>query len=230
MKKTAKDLDQVLGGLLEEHKGMEGNHDKDDHEEDFMDVMISILDGDEEISSYDAHTIIKSTCLAFILGGSDTTSVTMTWALALLLNNREALRRVQQELDDNVGRERQVRESDVKNLVYLRDVMKETLRLYPAGLLLLGPHVSLENCTVGGYHISASTRLLVNASKLHRDPNVWLDPCGFSPERFLTPHKDVEVKGQNFQLIYSAPGELPTVFLFSFSQNLAYSFYKLCSA
>ncbi|GMN22093.1 hypothetical protein TIFTF001_040179 [Ficus carica] len=112
----------------------------------------------------------------------------------------DSLRRVQQELDENVGRERQVRESDVKNLIYLQAVIKETLRLYPAGPLL-APRESSEDCTVGGYQIPAGTRLLVNASKLHRDPNVWSDPLEFRPERFLTTHKDVEVGGQNFEMI-----------------------------
>ncbi|KAK6245329.1 hypothetical protein SCA6_008419 [Theobroma cacao] len=37
--------------------------------------------------------------------------------------------------------------------------------------------------------------------QIHRDPEVWSDPCEFRPERFLTTHKDVDVRGQNFELI-----------------------------
>ena len=59
-----------------------------------------------------------------MLGGNDTTMVTLTWALSLLLNNRHALQRVQDELDVHVGRQRQVDESDLKNLVYLQAVVK----------------------------------------------------------------------------------------------------------
>ena len=112
---------------------------------------------------------------AFILGSTDTTAATLTWALALLLNNRDALRKVQQELDKQIGRERQVNESDTKNLVYLQAVLKETLRLHPVAPLL-APRESSEDCTVAGYHVPAGTRLLVNASKFHRDPHVWTDP------------------------------------------------------
>ena len=139
---------------------------------------------------------------SLILGGSDTSMVTLIWALALLLNNRDTLRRAQQELDEQVGRERQVKESDIKNLVYLQAVLKETLRLYPAGPLLM-PHQSSEDCTVAGYHIPAGTRLLVNVSKVHRDPSVWPDPTAFRPERFLNgeAHQNVDVRGQSFELI-----------------------------
>ena len=135
-----------------------------------------------------------------ILAASDTSTVTMTWALSLLLNNREALKKAQEELDIHIGRERQVKESDMKNLVYLQAILKETMRLYPAAPLLV-PHESMEDCTLVGYHVPAGTRLLVNLPKLHRDPYVWVDPTEFRPERFLTTHKGVDVRGQHFELI-----------------------------
>uniref|UniRef100_A0A7N2MRE3 Cytochrome P450 n=1 Tax=Quercus lobata TaxID=97700 RepID=A0A7N2MRE3_QUELO len=153
-----------------------------------------------DMGGYDADTIIKATCLALILAATDTTTVTLIWALSLLLNNRETLKKAQQELDIQVGRERQVKESDVKNLEYLQAILKETMRLYPAAPLLV-PHESLEDCTLAGYNIPSGTRLLVNVPKLHQDPSVWVDPTEFRPERFLTTHKDVDVKGQHFELI-----------------------------
>ncbi|PON99141.1 Cytochrome P450, E-class, group I [Trema orientale] len=201
MKETAKELDYVLEGWLEEHKRKRdsgGSLLKGDR--DFMDVMLSLFDDGEEVSSYDADTIVKSTCLSLILGGTDTTATTLTWALALLLNNREALKKAQIELDEHVGRERQVKESDIKNLIYLQAVLKETLRLYPPGPLAMH-HESSEDCNVDGYHIPQGTRLIVNLTKIHRDPHVWSDPCEFKPERFVGAHKNVDVRGQNFELI-----------------------------
>lgn len=59
--------------------------------------------------------------------------VVLTWVLSLLLNNRDALRKAQDELDVHVGRERVVQESDISNLVYLQAIVKEALRLYPPG-------------------------------------------------------------------------------------------------
>jgi len=67
-----------------------------------------------------------------ILGGTDTTAVTPIWALSLLLNNREALEKAKAELDAHVGKDRQVNESDLKNLVYLQAIIKETTRIYSA--------------------------------------------------------------------------------------------------
>ncbi|KAJ0025969.1 hypothetical protein Pint_08881 [Pistacia integerrima] len=199
MKKTAKELDEVVEGWLREHK-QKRSISEVKGENDFMYMMLSLLDEAQELPSYDADTINKATCLAMILGGTDTTTVTLTWAVALLLNNRHVLEKAQNELDTHVGRERLVQESDMRNLVYFQSILKETLRLYPAAPLSV-PHESLEDCSIGGYHVPARTRLFVNLSKLHRDPKVWCNPCEFQPERFLTTHKDCDVRGQNFELL-----------------------------
>ncbi|XP_060672973.1 cytochrome P450 CYP82D47-like [Ziziphus jujuba] len=201
MKKTAKVLDQLIQGWLEEHKLKRSNSEGQEEKQDFMDVMLSILEStDLENARYDADKINKATSLTLILAGTDTATVTLTWALALLLNNRGALKKAQQELDEHVGRDRQVKESDLNKLVYLQAILKETLRLYPAAPLSV-PHESMEDCTVGGYHVPKGIRLLVNLSKIHRDPKIWSDPNEFRPERFLTTHKAVDVRGQNFELI-----------------------------
>ena len=62
MKKTAKELDQILEEQLEERrqKRKSGNVDG---EHDFVDMMLSILKDARELPSYDADTINKATCL-----------------------------------------------------------------------------------------------------------------------------------------------------------------------
>ncbi|KAF3956632.1 hypothetical protein CMV_018256 [Castanea mollissima] len=77
-----------------------------------MDIMLSVLDG-AELEGYDADTINKATCLSMIAGGSDTSTITLTWTIAILLNNRHVLKKAQDELDVQVGRERIVNESDI---------------------------------------------------------------------------------------------------------------------
>ncbi|KAK1427361.1 hypothetical protein QVD17_16044 [Tagetes erecta] len=204
MKKTAKDFDIVLGGWLDEHRqkrklDLERNRDG---VKDFIDVMLSLEDeGKLSNMEHDSDTTIKSTCLALILGASDTTSVTLTWAISLLLNHPDVLKKLQHEIDDYVGKERQVEESDIESLVFLQAVIKETLRLYPPGPILI-PRETMEDCTIAGYNVKAGTRLITNAWKLHRDANIWNDPCKYQPERFMgQEHKHVDLTGQKFLLI-----------------------------
>ena len=63
----------------------------------------------------------------------------------MLLNNRHALKRAQEELDLKIGRDRWVEDKDIKDLVYLQGVVKESLRLYPPGPLAV-PYEAKEDC------------------------------------------------------------------------------------
>ncbi|KAI3726713.1 hypothetical protein L1987_66514 [Smallanthus sonchifolius] len=203
MNKTGKELDIFFEGWLKEHKIEGGSAQKlEGCSQVFIDVLINILQGasEDEFPGLDHDTVIKSTCQQLLTAGLDTTAVTLTWALSLLLNNPKALETAQHEIDEHVGKERLVEESDMKNLVYLDAIIKETLRLYPAGPLSV-PHESIEDCVVGGYNIPKGTRLIVNLRKMHRDPNVWSDANEFQPERFLTCKKDIDVKGKHFELL-----------------------------
>jgi cytochrome P450 len=115
---------------------------------------------------------------------TDTSALTIEWAMALLLTHPEAMQKVRAELDANVGTSRLVEESDITNLPYLQCVVKETLRLRPVGPLIPA-HEAMEDCTVGGYHVRRGTMILVNAWLIHRDPKLWEEPEEFRPERFL---------------------------------------------
>ncbi|KAA8543522.1 hypothetical protein F0562_020983 [Nyssa sinensis] len=191
-RRTIKEFMNIFKKGVEREKG---------DEQDFIDVMLSAIDDTLVCDSgYTRETIVKATISNLILAGSDTTSIHLTWLFSILLNNKHALKRAQEEIDLKVGTERWVEESDIKNLVYLQAIVKETLRLYPPGPIAV-PHEALEDCQVAGYHIPKGTRLFVNVWKLHRDPRIWLEPDKFMPERFLTSHAEVDVSGQHFELI-----------------------------
>ncbi|KAK1560437.1 hypothetical protein Q3G72_026672 [Acer saccharum] len=201
MEKTARELDYVLRNWVDEHHRRRLNRDISDHEEqDFIHVLLSAMDDDKISAHQDANTTINAICLSLILGGSDTTSVTLTWAVSLLLNNRHVLKKAQDELNSHVGKHRQVEESDLKNLVYLQAIVKETMRLYPA-VPLSAPREAMEDCTIAGFHIPAGTRLIVNLWKLHRDPSVWVNPSEFIPERFINDHANLDVTGLHFECL-----------------------------
>ncbi|KAF3786342.1 Cytochrome P450 82A3 [Nymphaea thermarum] len=196
MKRIKKKMDGFASAWLAEHR-RKRKPDRRDMEIDFMDVLIKEVEDGHLSKQHQIDTIIKSTALGLLTAGTDTTSVTLEWALSALLNNRRVLEKAKEELDSKVGRERQVEESDIKNLAYLQAIVKETMRLYPAGPLLL-PHQSIEPVQLGGYHIPAGTILFVNTWKIQRDPMLWTDPEEFRPERFLTSHKEIAFGGQNF--------------------------------
>ncbi|GLT73633.1 hypothetical protein SLA2020_454770 [Shorea laevis] len=201
MKRVARELDLLCGSWIEEHKLKRLNSDEgiSKDNQDFIDLMLSAID-DDHMFGFSRETIIKATMMSLMLAGSDTTSITLTWILSNLMNNKKALKLVQEELDQKVGRDRKVQDSDIPNLVYLQAVIKETLRLYPPAPVSV-PHEAMEDIRVCGYLIPKGTRIFTNLWKLHRDPRVWSDPDEFLPERFLSSSANLDLQGQNFEFI-----------------------------
>ncbi|KAJ0580012.1 putative cytochrome P450 [Helianthus annuus] len=117
-----------------------------------------------------------------LAGGADTTVSTLEWAMSLLLNNPSVLKKAQAEIDNYVGQDRRLEESDIPKLPYLGCIIKETMRMFPAGPIL--PHESAEDCIIGGYHVPKGTMLLVNVWGIQNDPKIWDDPKTFRTERF----------------------------------------------
>ncbi|KAL0337440.1 UNVERIFIED_CONTAM: cytochrome [Sesamum calycinum] len=118
-----------------------------------------------------------------LLAGTDTSVVTIEWAMSALLNHPEKLDKARAEIDNFIGNNRLVNESDLSKLPYLQNIILETFRLFPAAPLLV-PHEASADCTLGGYDIPQGTIILINAWAIHRDPLVWDDPISFNPERF----------------------------------------------
>ncbi|CAL4919202.1 unnamed protein product [Urochloa decumbens] len=143
-------------------------------------VLLALQKSEPEVYT---DTTIMALCTNLFGAGTETTSTTTEWAMSLLLNHPEKLKKAQAEIDAAVGTSRLVTPDDLPRLAYLHGIIHETLRLYPAAPLLL-PHVSSADCKVGGYDVPRGTMLLVNVYAIHRDPKVWEDPAEFKPERF----------------------------------------------
>ncbi|KAK0605406.1 hypothetical protein LWI29_026359 [Acer saccharum] len=175
----SKRIDEFLQGLIDEHRikkaGLESTNTMIDH-------LLSLQESQPE---YYTDQIIKGLIMVMLLAGTETSAVTLEWAMTNLVNNPEVLEKVRAKLDDQVGQERLIDESDVFKLQYLQNIILETLRLCPTAPLLV-PHISSDNCTVGGYDVPCDTILLVNAWAIHRDPKLWDEPDSFKPERFET--------------------------------------------
>ncbi|XP_057843597.2 flavonoid 3',5'-hydroxylase [Cryptomeria japonica] len=194
MKNLHKKRELFMKKLLHDHREKRGLRAPD-----LIDVLISATDN-LEIQSDNNDDVVKATALSMINAGTETSAVTIEWALSALMNHPDILWKAHQELDTHVGQDRLMDESDIPNLKYLQAIVKETLRLYPAGPLLL-PHESTKACTVGGFLVPAGTQLLVNVWAIQRDAALWERPTEFDPDRFLNSGKEINVKGHDFELI-----------------------------
>uniref|UniRef100_A0A0E0F796 Cytochrome P450 n=1 Tax=Oryza meridionalis TaxID=40149 RepID=A0A0E0F796_9ORYZ len=130
-----------------------------------------------------ADEVIRTVCLSLLQAGTDTSASMIEWAMALLLNNPEVLKKATAEIDSVVGMSRLLQESDLADLPYLRCIITETLRLYPLAPHLV-PHEASQDCVIAGHAVARGTMVLVDVYSMQRDPRVWEDPDKFMPERF----------------------------------------------
>ncbi|KAK7330675.1 hypothetical protein VNO77_24873 [Canavalia gladiata] len=128
--------------------------------------------------------LIRTDLKDMVVGGSDTSSNTIEFAMAEMMRKPEVMKRVQEEVEVVVGKDSIIEEHHIDKLSYLQAVMKETLRLHPT-LPLLIPHCPSETTTVGGYTIPKGSRVFMNVWAIHRDPSIWEKPLEFNPTRFL---------------------------------------------
>ncbi|KAM3235251.1 cytochrome 71AU50 [Capsicum annuum] len=192
MKDTAKVLDKFVEKIIDEH-----DHDVDHKKnKDFVDTMMAIMQSGEAEFQFDRRHV-KAVLLDMLVASIDTSSSSIEWMLSELLKNPDIMKKLQKELEQVVGLNRMVEESDLENLKYLNMVFKESFRLHAAAPLLL--HEAMEDCMVDDFYIKKGSQVIVNAYTVHRDPNYWPEAEKFSPERFL--QSNIDVRGRDFQLL-----------------------------
>ncbi|CAJ2644234.1 unnamed protein product [Trifolium pratense] len=182
-KKTSKALDEVLETIITEHEETT-NVDKTSHE-DFVDTLVTFMhqnidDGSEQNHNIDRSNM-KAILLDMIVASIDTSAATIEWALSKLLRHPRVMKKLQDEIQNEVGNKRMVEEKDLKKLNYLDMVVDETLRLHPVSPLLL-PRECRESITIDGYFIKEKTRVIVNALTIGHEEFESI-PFGFGRRR-----------------------------------------------
>ncbi|KAL0385155.1 UNVERIFIED_CONTAM: cytochrome [Sesamum radiatum] len=188
-----KRFDKFFSDVIEERLNSHGRKEQ----KDFVDILLEVQQ-DEHAETPLTMDNVKAILLDMFAAGTDTTFITLDWAMIELVINPRILEKVQAEVRSVVGERKYVSENDLPNLHYMKGVIKEVFRLHPPAPVLV-PRESMEEITIGGLTIPEKTRVFINAWALGRDPESWPDPERFEPERFMD--SDVDFKGQDFEFI-----------------------------
>ncbi|KAJ7973912.1 Cytochrome P450 [Quillaja saponaria] len=203
LKKASKALDQVLEKIIDDHNQVPIEQKVHQNEIDFVDRLLLLMDKpinpqDDQIHIV-TRTNIKAILFDMIVGAYETSAVMLDWAFSELLKHPRVMKNVQDELENVIGMNKMVEETDLEKLNYLEMVIKETSRLHPVAPLLV-PHESMEDITFNGHYIKKNSRIIVNAWSIGHDPKVWSDNVdSFYPERFID--SNIDLRGHDFQLI-----------------------------
>ena len=119
--------------------------------------------------------------LTLMVAGHETTANTLAWAWFCLARHPEVRAQMEDEIDRVTGGRRPGL-NDVPHFVFTRQIVEETLRLFPP-IWIIGRE-ALDDDVLGGYDIAARSSLAIPPFLVHRHPAYWNAPDRFVPDRF----------------------------------------------
>ncbi|KAH9918439.1 cytochrome P450 [Fomitopsis serialis] len=185
-------VDQFLEPIVQDAlrkrdmKSSEGEESANvDDEETFLDhlvrytsVLISVLFPDP--------VVLHDEVLNILLAGRDTTASTLTFAVYLLCEHPAALARLRSEILAKVGRLGRPTYEDIKEMKYLRAVINETLRLFPAVYAVKETFLPNPDPKGKPFYVAPGTPVSYYPFVMHRNTEYWgPDAMEFDPDRFL---------------------------------------------
>ena len=124
---------------------------------------------------------LRDECITIFLAGHETTANLLTFAFYLLSRNPEKRKRLEAELDEVLG-DRAPTVDDLSQLIYTKQIVKETLRLFPPAWRVGRENIKMWR--VGEYEIPPGSQIFACQWILHRDPRWFERPEEFLPERW----------------------------------------------
>jgi cytochrome P450 / NADPH-cytochrome P450 reductase len=129
---------------------------------------------------------IRYQIITFLIAGHETTSGLLSFTLYYLLHYPEVLAKAYDEVDRVLGGDLSTAPTyeQVKQLKYVSQILKETLRLWPTAPAFT--RHAYEPTVLGGkYQIDTQDQLMTLIPMLHRDPKIWGENAEeFDPDRF----------------------------------------------
>jgi cytochrome P450 len=124
--------------------------------------------------------------MTLVVAGHETTASGLNWTWYLLSQHPQVESRLHAEIDAAADVAAPSL-TQMEELHYTRQVIDESLRLYPPGWVL--SRRTIEADVLGGYPVPAGTNVLLPLYLLHRHPHFWKNPEAFEPERFAPEHE-----------------------------------------
>jgi cytochrome P450 len=173
-------MDALIHRLIEERRAEARDRG------DLLSMLISARD-DEGDHTGMSDKQLRDELITLMLAAHETTANALTWTWYLLSQNPAAEATMHAELDRVLGG-RLPTAADLPRLPYTRQVMAESMRIYPPAWAV--ERRALEDVEIGGYTIRKDTVVIACQYFVHRDPRWWSEPERFRPERWAEPAKD----------------------------------------
>ncbi len=164
-------------------------------EHDFLSLLMETKDKDTHLPMSDKALIDE--VMTIIVAGHETTAGTLNWAWYLMSQHDNIEAELHAEVDA-LGADPAF--EDIATLRYTRQLIDETLRLYPPVWLFSRKAIAADELILDGQitKVSQGADIFLCPYLLHRDPRYWDRPDECLPERF----SDDQIKERNKDVYY----------------------------
>lgn len=137
---------------------------------------------DEETGEPMSDELLRDESITIFFAGHETTARTLAFLWHALAEQPAVATRLHAELDSVMGDAPPTLDT-LKRLPYTLQVIKETLRLYPAAPMYARDAATAD--AIDGVTVPKGARMIVMPYLTHRHPKFWPDPLRFDPDRWL---------------------------------------------
>ena len=165
---------RLLGDLLDNRPGAQGEGG-----DDMASAILAARDPDTG-ATFTREEVIDQLGVLF-LAGHETSASALIWAVFILAQRGEFRDRLRAEVQTVAG-DGPITMEMAKRLPFVRNVFRETLRLYPPITFL--PRVAIRDTVVGDVKMKRGAMLMISPWTMHRHEGHWEAPDMFDPDRF----------------------------------------------
>lgn len=149
----------------------------------FLDLLMELSNEGTKFTDEELREEVDTMMIA----GNDTTASVNSFVMLMLANFPDVQEKCYQELcsiyGDNINTDTMITHEDLHRMEYLERMIKETLRLFPVGPVLVR-YVS-EDIDLGDHVLPGGSSVVIGILKLHRNEKHWPKALKFDPDRFL---------------------------------------------
>lgn len=146
---------------------------------DLVDLLLEAVDPETGRKMDDE--LVRDNLVGFIAAGHETSAYALSWALWLVASHPPTRERLLAEIEAAAGNE-PLGAEHLDRLVFTRQVLQETMRLYPGASAIV--RTAASDIEIKGRKIRRGTLCVLATHAFHRRADFWPDPHVFNPDRF----------------------------------------------